>query len=79
MGNLIHKARWVNNNEFQVSSKDSETHLLISVLDYKPKVFFTPVYKSLELLQNDFKIISSEVSMEETERLLKLNISIIKS
>lgn len=63
--NIVHKLKWVSNEELIVSNKDEEINFKFSVQNEVPEMFLTPKMHNEKYLQDELKLLNPGTSKEE--------------
>jgi len=76
--NIVHKLKWISNEELIVSNKDEEINFKFSVHNEVPELFLTPKMHNEKYLKDELKLLNPSTSKEEcleinNRRILKLS------
>jgi len=63
--NIVHKIKWISNEELIVSNKDEEINFKFSVRNEFLEMFLTPKVHNEKYLQDELKLLNPDTSKEE--------------
>ena len=77
--NIVHKLKWIGNEELIVTNKDEEISFRYSVREGAPELFLTPKIHDEKYLQDELKLLNPETSKEEFLAINNRRIAILSS